>query len=105
MTGGRLRAILEFARRLAGSLSRARSDADLEDELRLHLDLAAAAEQARGLMFGRSVEALLFQMEPTDPVALVVPILALAGAAGIAILAPAIRAVRIDPAQTLRSEG
>jgi ABC-type lipoprotein release transport system permease subunit len=40
----------------------------------------------------------------TDPVTLVSPILALASAAALAALPPAIRAVRIDPAQTLRSE-
>jgi predicted permease len=67
--------------------------------------LGAFVGVAGGLAFGRTVRALLYQMEPTDPVALMVPIVALAGAALLATLPPAIRAVRIDPAQTIRSEG
>lgn len=43
-----MRAILEFARRLAGSLRRSRTDADLEERLRLHVELAAEDEQRRG---------------------------------------------------------
>ena len=39
---------LELLRRLLGSLRRSRSDADLEEELRLHLELAAESEQRRG---------------------------------------------------------
>ena len=60
---------------------------------------------AAGLMFGRAVRTLLFQMEPTDPAALMAPMLALAVAAMLAVLPPAIRAVRIDPAQSIRAEG
>lgn len=59
---------------------------------------------AGGLAFGRVVQALLFQVRPTDPITLMAPILALAAAAALAALPPAIRAVRIDPAQALRSE-
>src|SRR5262245_7039349 len=40
--------VLEFLRRLAGSLRRSRSDADLEEELRLHAELEAAAAERRG---------------------------------------------------------
>jgi len=67
--------------------------------------LGAFVGVAGGLAFGRAVRTLLFQIEPTDPVALIAPILALAGAAALAALQPARRAVRIDPAQTIRSEG
>src|SRR5262245_39269035 len=38
-----MRALLELLRRLGGSLRRSRSDADLEEELRLHLELATEA--------------------------------------------------------------
>jgi hypothetical protein len=48
---------------------------------------------------------MLFEMTPADPLALMTPILALAAAAALAALPPVIRAVRIDPAQTIRSEG
>ena len=58
-----------------------------------------------GLAFGRTVRTLLFEMEPSDPVAMLAPILALAAAAVAATVPPALRAVRIDPAQTLKSEG
>jgi putative ABC transport system permease protein len=58
-----------------------------------------------GLMFGRTVKTLLFEMQATDPAALVPPLLALAAAAAMAVLPPAMRAVRIDPSKTIRSEG
>jgi predicted permease len=59
---------------------------------------------AAGLLFGRVIGSLLFHVEPTDPTALVVPLVLLAVAATAAALPPALRAVRIDPAWTLRSE-
>jgi predicted permease len=66
--------------------------------------LGSAIGLAGGLAFGRLIEGLLFQIKASDPTSIVVPLLMLAAAAGLATLAPAIRAVRIDPAQTLRSE-
>jgi predicted permease len=59
---------------------------------------------AAGLACERFVESLLFEIKATDPAALVTPIATLAGAAVLAALPPAVRAVRIDPAQTLRNE-
>jgi ABC-type antimicrobial peptide transport system permease subunit len=66
--------------------------------------LGAAIGLAAGLAFGRTVHALLFEVKATDPVTLAVPIVTLAAAALLATLPPAIRAVRIDPAETLRTE-
>jgi predicted permease len=57
-----------------------------------------------GLAFGRVIERILFEVRATDPLTIAAPLLALAVAAAVAALPPAIRAVRIDPAQTLRSE-
>jgi predicted permease len=57
-----------------------------------------------GLAFGRYVQALLFQMEPTDVFAMAPPIITLGIAALLAIVPPAMRAVRTDPAETLKSE-
>jgi ABC-type antimicrobial peptide transport system permease subunit len=66
--------------------------------------LGALIGLAGGIAFGRVVRTLLFQVTPTDISAAVAPGLTLAIAALVAALPPAIRAVRIDPAQTLRAE-
>lgn len=66
--------------------------------------VGAAIGIAAGLAFGRTVEALLFQVKPTDPSTLFATILTLAAAATVATISPAVRAVRIDPADTLRTE-
>src|SRR5262245_18663330 len=41
-------ALHEFLRRLAGSVRRSRSDADLEEELRLHVELTAERDARAG---------------------------------------------------------
>jgi hypothetical protein len=43
-----MRALLEFFRRLRGSIRQGRTDEDLREELRAHLDLAAEREARRG---------------------------------------------------------
>ena len=59
---------------------------------------------ALALAFGRLVESILFEVKATDASTIATPLLTLAVAAALAAVPPAIRAVRIDPAQTLRSE-
>ena len=59
---------------------------------------------AGGLAFGRLIERVLFEVKATDASTIAMPLLTLAVAAALAALPPAVRAVRIDPAQTLRSE-
>jgi predicted permease len=66
--------------------------------------LGLAIGLAGGLAGGRFVETLLFGVKMTDLGVVAAPILTLLGAAVLAALPPVIRAVRIDPAQTLRSE-
>ena len=66
--------------------------------------LGALVGVACGVAVGGLMETLLFEIEPTDPLALGRPLLALAVAAALAVVPPAIRAVRIDPAQTIRTE-
>ena len=66
--------------------------------------LGAAAGLAGGLASARFVESLLFEVKATDASMLTAPVLALLAAAALAALAPALRAVRTDPALTLRSE-
>jgi ABC-type antimicrobial peptide transport system permease subunit len=57
-----------------------------------------------GIVLGPVVQALLFEVTPTDPMSVIAPLVALTAAAALAAFPPAIRAVRIDPAQTLRTE-
>lgn len=59
---------------------------------------------AAGIACGRLAENLLFEIKATDPGTLAAPLLTLLGTALAATLPPAIRAARVDPAQTLRSE-
>ena len=66
--------------------------------------LGSAIGLAAGLVTGRFLESLLFEVKATDLGIVIVPILTLLGAALLAALPPAIRAVQIDPAQTLRSD-
>jgi predicted permease len=57
-----------------------------------------------GIAAARIVESLLYEVKPTDADVIALPALALVAAAILAAAPPAIRAVRIDPARTLRSE-
>src|SRR5262245_21300921 len=47
--GDRMRVVREWLHRLAGTLLRRRCDTDLEEELRLHLEMAAEDARSRGL--------------------------------------------------------
>ncbi len=58
---------------------------------------------ALGIGCSRSIETLLYEVKATDLGALAGPALALMAAAFAAALPPLVRAVRIDPARTLRS--
>ncbi|HSR50284.1 MAG TPA: ADOP family duplicated permease [Acidobacteriota bacterium] len=71
----------------------------------LHLALGLTLGLLGALWLTRYLEALLFQTEPTDLVALVSTAALLAAAATMAVLLPVRRAVRINPARTLRDEG
>ena len=66
--------------------------------------IGAAIGIAAGLAFGRLVEALLYEVRATDASTVMFTILALALTAVMATLSPALRAVRIDPVETLRAE-
>jgi ABC-type antimicrobial peptide transport system permease subunit len=63
-----------------------------------------AAGLAGGVAFGRVARSLLFEIVPGQPSSLLIPSFALTAVFAIAILPPAVRASRIDPAETLRSE-
>jgi predicted permease len=59
---------------------------------------------AGGLAFSRTVSTVLFQVEPSSPMVLLPPLIALGTVAVLAGLAPALRAIRIDPAESLKTE-
>ncbi len=64
----------------------------------------ALAGLALGFAAARYIQTLLYQVKPTDPGMLALPALTILVAALLAALPPVIRAVRIDPARTLRDE-
>ena len=66
--------------------------------------LGAGVGLAGGLLFGRVLDGLLFGVATTDVTVLAAPLVVLAAAASAAAFPPALRAVRIDPARTLRAE-
>jgi ABC-type antimicrobial peptide transport system permease subunit len=66
--------------------------------------LGSVAGVAAGVAAGRLVEALLYEVKPTGLDAVAAPVATLALVALAAALPPALRAARVDPAQTLRSE-
>ncbi|MGH7469014.1 MAG: FtsX-like permease family protein [Longimicrobiales bacterium] len=71
----------------------------------LVLTLAGTAlGMAATLALGGLAEGLLFEMKPRDPVSLLAAPLVLLVVAGVALLAPARRAMRIDPLTAIRSE-
>jgi len=67
--------------------------------------IGALAGTGLGIAFGSYVKTLLFQVGPLDLTSLGLPIVTLGVVAVLAVLPPAIRAVRTDPAQTIKTEG
>jgi ABC-type antimicrobial peptide transport system permease subunit len=51
----------------------------------------------------RTLQSLLFGVEPTDPVTVVLSVIALAGATAVACYVPARRAARVDPTTAIRA--
>ena len=68
------------------------------------MSAGAVVGLAGGVAFGRWVQTLLFETDPADPAALVVPLTLMALAAVFAVLPPGIRAVRTDPARVIVME-
>jgi hypothetical protein len=66
--------------------------------------VGSAVGLTAGIAVERLVESLLFEVRSTDPSSWSLPILTMAATATLAALPPVARAIRIDPAQTLRSE-
>jgi predicted permease len=66
--------------------------------------VGAAAGLAAGVVFGRAARSLLFEIVPGQPTSVVMPLLVLTATVLAAMLPAALRASRIDPAASLRSE-
>jgi hypothetical protein len=77
--------------RLAAIFDRHRLDADLDDEVRFHLEMTAREYERRGLS---AADAMLEAQRHFGGVLIVVAVLA--------ILVPAFRAVRFNPVTALR---
>jgi len=73
-------------------------------EIFLMVIAGALAGLALGFASERYIDALLYQVSPRDPAMLAAPAMTIVVAALLAALPPVIRAVRIDPATTLRNE-
>jgi ABC-type antimicrobial peptide transport system permease subunit len=59
---------------------------------------------AIALLAGRLLRSVLFEVSPSDPLAMIGACGLLLLVAGLAALVPARRATRVDPAQVLRAE-
>ena len=66
--------------------------------------LGIALGVAAALLLARFMQRLLFDIEPLDPATFVTVTLVLCAVAFLATMAPAIRAARIDPIESLKSE-
>jgi ABC-type antimicrobial peptide transport system permease subunit len=66
--------------------------------------LGVAAGLTGGLYFARFVETLLFEVEPASLWSIGLPLLSLLVVAFVATWAPIRRAIRVDPAEALRTE-
>ena len=64
----------------------------------------ALAGLAMSAVAARTLERLLFGVAPMDPLTIVAVVAVLIVTAGVAVVAPAWRATRIDPATALRTE-
>jgi ABC-type antimicrobial peptide transport system permease subunit len=56
------------------------------------------------LVVGQFLRGFVYEISPTDPVALAITVIVLAGAASVAMWVPARRAALVDPAEALRSQ-
>jgi ABC-type antimicrobial peptide transport system permease subunit len=94
----------ELGIRMALGATPGRVRADVLRRASIIAAIGAAVGLVLALMTSRLLTTLLFQVSPTDPVALGVACLVLLGVAGAAAYLPARRATSIDPVQALRTD-
>jgi ABC-type antimicrobial peptide transport system permease subunit len=73
-----------------------------EGALQAVIGLAIGLGASLALMQG--LRTILFGVEPTDPLTLLVVAVALLGVALLAVMVPAFRAMRVDPVVALRNQ-
>ena len=94
----------EFGIRLALGATPQRVRVEILSRAGLIAGIGAAVGLAVALMASRLLTTLLFQVSPTDPLALGVACLVLLGVAAVAAYLPARWATSIDPVQALRAD-
>jgi ABC-type antimicrobial peptide transport system permease subunit len=94
----------EIGIRLAIGAPRANIARLLTAEMLLIVTIGAASGMGIGLVSARYVQSLLFHVEASDPVMLALPSLTIVIVVLFATLPAIARALRIDPAEILRSE-
>jgi ABC-type antimicrobial peptide transport system permease subunit len=100
--------VLQRRREIGIRMALGAQDGDIAGRVTTEIFLMVFAGALAGLALSfasvKYIQALLYQVSPTDPGMLAVPALTILAAALLASLPPVIRAVRIDPATTLRDE-
>jgi predicted permease len=94
----------EIAIRLALGASRGRVRSLVIGRLGRAIGVGMAAGLGLALLAGQALRSYLYGLSPSDPLAQVAALAAVALTAWLAILAPMRRALRIDPATTLRHD-
>jgi ABC-type antimicrobial peptide transport system permease subunit len=94
----------EIGIRIALGARQARVFRLLVSDIYLVIVVGLACGIAGGLALSRYVSTLLFEVKPLDFPSLALPLICLIAASGLAALAPAMRAVRVDPTVALREE-
>jgi putative ABC transport system permease protein len=94
----------EFGIRIALGATPGRVRTDVMRHAALVVGIGAAAGLTTALLTSRILVSLLFQVSPTDPIALGAACVVLLCVAAVAAYVPARRATSIDPARALRSD-
>jgi ABC-type antimicrobial peptide transport system permease subunit len=104
--------------RLRATFRKGQFDREMDEEIRAHVEMQAQANLEAGrlaaigvvgglllaLWMTRLLRSQLYEVSPTDPAVFAAVALLLFAVALLACLLPAIRATRVDPMSTLRSE-
>jgi putative ABC transport system permease protein len=99
-----LRRTKEIGIRIALGARQARVVQLVVSDIYLVIVVGLAGGIAGGFALSRYVSTLLFEVRPSDFPSLALPLICLIAVSGLAALAPAMRAVRVDPMVALREE-